>query len=109
MAWRPTQYLIEGELDNTDPGRVTGWMQFAGMNEKVTFDLKGDFHRDIRGAKIHFTGDAYEDQADVDPGDYLDGLAQHQTGKVGEAVGEIMQKIINQSHVVIGIATTEPD
>ena len=84
MAWRPTQYLVEGVLDNTTLGKVTGWMQFAGVKEKVTFNLEGNFHRDIRGAKIHFEGDAYEDQADVDPGDYLDGFAQHQTGKVGD-------------------------
>jgi len=84
MAWRPTEYLIEGELDNTHPGKVTGWMRFAGVKEKVTFDLEGNFHRDIRGAKIRFTGDAYEDQAGVDPGDYFDGFAQHQTGEVGD-------------------------
>jgi hypothetical protein len=84
MAWRPTQYLVEGELDNTCPNKVTGWMTFAGMKDKVTFDLEGNFHRDIRGAKIHFTGDAYEDQADIDPGDYFEGFAQHQTGKVGD-------------------------
>jgi hypothetical protein len=84
MAWRPTEYLVQGELDNTTLGKVTGWMEFAGIKGKVTFDLKGNFHRDIRGAKIRFTGDAYEDQADVDPGDYFDGFAEHQTGKVGD-------------------------
>ena len=84
MAFRPTQYLIEGELDNTTPGKVTGWMKFAGMKEKVTFDLEGNFHRDIRGAKIHFTGDAYEDRADIDSGSYFEGFAQHQTGKTGD-------------------------
>jgi hypothetical protein len=84
MAWRPTQYLIEGELENLTPGKVTGWMTFAGMKEKVTFDLEGNFHRDIRGAKIHFTGGAYEDSADIDPGGYFDGFARHQTGKVGD-------------------------
>ena len=41
MAWRPTECFITGELDNTVPNKVTGWMQFAGMNEKVTFDLEG--------------------------------------------------------------------
>jgi len=84
MAWRPTQYLVEGELDNTCPNKVTGWMTFAGMKDKVTFDLEGNFHRDIRGAKIHFIGDAYEDQADIDPGDYFEGFAQHQTGNAGD-------------------------
>ena len=39
MAFRPTRFLIEGELDNTHPGKVTGWMKFAGLKEKVTFDL----------------------------------------------------------------------
>ena len=35
MAWRPTEYLIEGELDNTNPGKVRGWMRFAGMKEII--------------------------------------------------------------------------
>ena len=82
MAWRPTRYLIEGELDNTIPGKVTGWMQFAGMDRKVTFDLAGDFHRDIRGAKIHFVGQGQKD--DVAATKYMEGLAVHQTGKVGD-------------------------
>ena len=84
MAWRPTQYLIEGELDNTAPGKVTGWMKFAGIKEKVTFHLEGNFHRDIRGAKIHFTGDAYEDSLDIDSDGYFDGFARHQTGNAGD-------------------------
>ena len=84
MAFRPTPYLIEGQLDNTVAGKVTGWMMFAGMNEKVTFDLDGDFHRDIRGATIHFTGDACEHQADLDPDDTFEGFVSHQTGKAGD-------------------------
>ena len=84
MAWRPTQQLIGGELDNTHLGKVTGWMEFAGVNEKVTFDLEGDFHRDIRGAKIRFTGDAAETGASADAEKYMKGFASHQTGKVGD-------------------------
>jgi len=82
MAWRPTQYLIEGELDNTTPGEVTGWMRFAGIRDKVTFDLKGNFHRDIRGAKIHLSGDG--DEADPEAASYMDGVATHQTGETGD-------------------------
>jgi len=84
MAWRVSAYLIEGELDNTHLGKVTGWMQFAGMTERVTFDLKGDFHRDIRGAKIRFRGDASETDPPADARDYMEGLAVQQTGKVGD-------------------------
>lgn len=39
MAFRPTRYLIKGELDNTKLGKVIGWMKFAGKKEKVIFDL----------------------------------------------------------------------
>ena len=52
MAWRPNEFLIEGELDNTSPGRVTGWMKFAGDKGKIRFELTGDFHTDIKGKKI---------------------------------------------------------
>jgi len=84
MAWRPTEYLLEGELDNTRPNKVTGWMTFASLKEKVTFELEGNFHRDIRGAKIRFTGDAYEDQTEIDGEKYMEGFALHQTGNVGD-------------------------
>jgi len=84
MAWRPTEYLIEGELDNTQPNKVTGWMRFAGKKGKVTFDLEGNFHRDIRGAKISFKGDAYEDQSEINGEKYMEGFALHQTGKAGD-------------------------
>ena len=82
MAWRPTRYLLEGELSNVVPKKVTGWMKFAGMKDKVTFDLKGDFHRDIRGAKIHFVGEGSAD--DPEAASYMDSFAEHQAGKVGD-------------------------
>ena len=84
MAWRITEYLIEGELDNTHLGKVSGWMRLAGMEEKVIFDLTGDFHRDIRGAKIHFTGGASEAAPPAHAESCLDGLSPQQTGKVGD-------------------------
>jgi hypothetical protein len=82
MAWRPTEYLVQGELDNTTLGKVTGWMEFAGIKGKVTFDLKGNFHRDIRGAKIRFSGDATDNEPDAEA--YMQGFARHQTGKAGD-------------------------
>ena len=82
MAWRLNQYLLEGELDNTTPGKVTGWMRFAGMKEKVVFDLQGNFHRDIRGAKIHVTGDGQMD--DPEAHSYMASFSPRQTGEVGD-------------------------
>ena len=82
MAWRPTKFLVEGMLDNTCPKKVRGWMKFVGVERKVTFDLEGDFHRDIRGAIICFTGDAKAESNEAK--EYMKGFAQHQTGKVGD-------------------------
>ena len=82
MAWRPTRYLKEGELDNTVPGEVTGWMRFAGIRERVTLDLEGDFHRDIRGTRIRLKGEGRDD--DVEAASYMDSFAAKQTGKVGD-------------------------
>jgi hypothetical protein len=87
MAWRPARFLIEGMLDNTRPKKVTGWMKFAGLKERVTFDLEGDFHRDIRGARIRFTGDAEggpEKAGTEEAKEYMKDFAQHQTGKAGD-------------------------
>ena len=84
MAWRISPYLIEGELDNTRLGTVTGWMRFAGMNETVTLSLKGDFHRDLRGAKIRLTGDASQTQPPADAQAAMEGFAVQQVGKVGD-------------------------
>jgi len=83
MDWRPTEYLIEGELDNRNPGKVTGWMKFAGMKENVTFNLEGNFHRDIRGAKVRLRGGG--ESANFEEAEkYMEGFAQYQTGSVGD-------------------------
>jgi hypothetical protein len=57
MAWRPNEQFIEAVLDNTVSGKVIGWMRFTGIKEKVIFDLEGNFHRDIRGARVRLRGD----------------------------------------------------
>ena len=80
MAWRPTRYLIDGELDNTQPGKVTGWMRFAGMQDVVKLELSGDFHRDIRGAAIRLTGQARETGATQ----FMEGFCSRQPGQAGD-------------------------
>jgi hypothetical protein len=73
---------MQGQLDNTTPGKVTGWIRFAGMKGRATFDLAGDFHRDIRGVKIRFVGPGREDDPEAARG--MEGFARRQTGKVGD-------------------------
>jgi hypothetical protein len=81
MAWRPHEQLVEGELDNTVPGKVTGWIQFVGMKEMVKLDLVGDFHRDIRGTKVRLSGCARDDE---EARQFLESFSPIQTGEVGD-------------------------
>lgn len=83
MAWRPNDYFIEAELDNSVRGKVTGWMIFAGMKENVVFDLEGNFHRDIRGAKVRLRGDG-ESANTEEAQNYMQGFSNLQKGNVGD-------------------------
>ncbi len=79
MAWRPSDYLIEGELDNSVRGKVTGWMKFKGMPQKVLLDLSGDFHPTIQGTKLKLTGMGIEDEEQ-----YMNTFNINQVGRVEE-------------------------
>jgi hypothetical protein len=89
MAWRPYENLIDGELSNRTPGKVTGWMRFFRKDKsplRVTFDLDGDFHEDIRGTLITLRNTNPSDRNDElgRDGSYVDGLAHVQRGTVGD-------------------------
>ena len=83
MAWRPKNNLIEGELDNTTLGRVTGWIRFTGLDAPAILDLRGDFHRDIRGARLRLAprNGPHPDSAE---GIYMQGFELLQTGDAGD-------------------------
>ena len=88
MAWRPHEYLIEGRLDNTQPGKVTGWLAFHGLLDLVVLDLSGDFHRDIRGASIRVKGINRMPLANGTH--YLAGFSPQQCGQVGDITAGLM-------------------
>lgn len=92
MAWRPYSNLIDGELDNRVPGKVTGWMRFirhGKQNFKVVFDLAGDFHEDIRGKLIRLSNPEPSDNYQGGTGTYMDGFARVQRGTVGDITAGI--------------------
>jgi len=60
MAWRPYDNLIAGELDNTVPGKVTGWLRFLGMEEQVGLGLTHE-------QEVAITGVACEAIREKDP------------------------------------------
>ena len=81
MAWRPHEQLVEGELDNTVPGKVTGRIRFVGIKEIVKLDLVGDFHRDIRGTTVRLSGCARDDE---EARQFMESFSPVQTGEVGD-------------------------
>jgi len=86
MAWRPYENLIDGELDNRTPGKVTGWIRFVRNEQpplRVTFDLEGDFHEDIRGTVIRLSN-PYPSDRYLDGGTYMEGFTPVQTGTAGD-------------------------
>jgi hypothetical protein len=89
MAWRPYSNLIDGELENRTPGKVTGWMRFFRRGKrplKAVFDLAGDFHEDIRGKVIRLSSPEPLDKNETldRDGTYMDGFARVQRGDVGD-------------------------
>lgn len=95
MAWRPNEQLIEGELSNETRGKVTGWMRFIGIRGKVTFDLKGDFLRDIAGCRIRFRNP----DPGGDPKD-MRGFARVQHGDAGDiTAGLPPQPYVNYPYI----------
>lgn len=89
MAWRPYENLISGVLDNTTPGKVDGAIYFCRKDKpalKVTLDLVGDFHEDIRGKTIRITNPQPGDknQSLERPGSYMEGFSLEQIGEVGD-------------------------
>ena len=89
MAWRPYENLLDGELSNRVPGKVTGWMRFFRRGKRplrVVFDLGGDFHEDIRGSDIVLRNDAPADKnISLERDDtYMEGFDPMQRGTVGD-------------------------
>lgn len=85
---------MDGELDNRIPGKVTGWMRFYRQGKqplRVTFDLAGDFHEDIRGMAIRLHNDQPSDRNhEFDRGGtYMEGFASVQRGEVGDITAGI--------------------
>lgn len=86
MAWRISDAVVDGELDNTVRERVTGWIRLAGRAEPIVLDLSGDCHTDLAGWRFRIVR--------VDPVPQwaepvnLDGLATEQIGEAGDITAD---------------------
>lgn len=80
MAWRPAACLLRGVLDNRTPGKVVGWMKFAGVPVMTLIELEGDFGEDIRGRKVVLAGPGQP--ADPQAARQMRGFPVRQSGHV---------------------------
>ena len=89
MAWRPTQNLIEGEMDNTTPGRISGTLRFVGRAGEVTLNLAGDMLGELRGKRVRLSNpDASERNTTLGrAGTYMRRFSGCQSGKVERIEG----------------------
>jgi hypothetical protein len=88
MAWRPSDWVIEGELDNTTPGWTIGWLRLRDRDEPLRLKLVGNCHPDLAGWKFRIVRtDPIPDW--VGPNRYTD-IATDQSGTIGDMTADQM-------------------
>jgi hypothetical protein len=86
MAWRPTDGVLEGELDNTTLGWTIGWIRLRGRDEPLQLKLAGNCHPDLAGWKFRIVRtDPIPEWAEAP--DY-DGIATDQSGTIGDVTAD---------------------
>jgi hypothetical protein len=86
MAWRITESVVEGELDNTVKGRVTGWLRLAGRDELVRLELRGNCRPDLAGWRFRIVR-LEPVPVWAEPVD-LDRFATEQIGEAGDILAD---------------------
>jgi hypothetical protein len=86
MAWRFTNLVEGGEIDNTVRGRVAGWIRLTGRAERLPLELRGDCRPDLAGWRFRIVR--------IDPVPpwaepvNIDGLASEQVGRAGDITAD---------------------
>ena len=87
MAWRPSEWVIDGELDNTTLGWTIGWIKIKGRAEPLRLKLAGNCHPDLAGWKFKIVRtDPIPDWAE--PLNHLESIATDQSGHVGDVTAD---------------------
>jgi len=88
MAWRPSDWVIGGELDNTTLGWTIGSVQLQGRDKLLQLKLAGNFHPDLAGWKFRIVRlDPIPDW--VGEPDFS-GLRTDQSGTIGDVTADQM-------------------
>ena len=88
MAWRPSDWVLDGELDNTTLGWTIGWVRLLDRDEPLQLKLAGNCHPDLAGWKFRIVRtDPIPAWADAP--DYTH-IATDQSGTIGDVTADQM-------------------
>ena len=88
MAWRPSDWDFEGELDNTVPNWTTGWVRLRGRDQPLLLKLLGNCHPDLAGWKFRIVrSDPIPDWVDY-KNEHCDTIATDQSGTIGDVTAD---------------------
>ncbi|WP_417731626.1 hypothetical protein, partial [Rosistilla oblonga] len=86
MAWRPSDWVLEGELDNRTLDWTVGWIRLRDREEPLQLKLLGNCHPDLAGWKFQIVRtDPIPDW--VGEPNY-DGIATDQSGTIGDVTAD---------------------
>lgn len=84
MTIRLDELVVRGEIDNTRPYSVCGWLKLRGYHTLLTLNLTGDCGPSLKGQRIRFEHPVPADDRDDDDGSVeLSHLAWQQIGPTG--------------------------
>lgn len=90
MAWRITDSVERGEIDNRTRDRVTGKIWICGIEKPVELELTGNPHRDLAGQYLRFVNPSPKPLPE-----HYQGFAHEQTGVVGDITAARKVKILD--------------
>jgi hypothetical protein len=88
MAWRPADWVLDGELDNTHRDWTIGWIRLLDREEPLRLKLAGNCHPDFAGWRFRLVRPEPL-PAWTKPADY-EGIATDQSGTIGDVTADQM-------------------
>jgi hypothetical protein len=90
MAWRITDYVEHGEIDNRSRDQVTGRIWIRGLDEPIRLELEGNAWRDLAGQRLCFRNPAPKPIPE-----HLSDIALEQIGVVGDITAARKVKVLD--------------
>ncbi len=92
------EFVLQGEIINTEPYSVHGYLELRGCDRPLVFQLTGDCAEDLRGKHVRFAATRWTTRDAFEPGDHVEGpLLWQQIGPTGEVSVSRRSKVVPDS------------